>query len=196
MAGLYTNGVDTLPVFTGNEKFAIDTGLASGQNPQSAATSIERMAIMAQRFANTTSKTMVAGTRYYRSFHIGDAVTLNGIEVNVGGTGGTDKWIVELHDSAGNLLATSRTDGTTTGTAGTWQQIPFGTSSGAAPYLAAVGDYFIALQSNGATATFAALNAPTMPFVSGSATGTFGTGASITPPTTYTQGVAPSALLY
>lgn len=192
MSGWLTNGVDTLPVASGVERFPIDTLQANGQNPQSSCLSVERMATLAIRYSNNTSKTMVAGSRYIRSFHIGNAVTLNGIEVLIGGTGGTDKWIVELHDSAGNLIATSATAGVTVGTAGTWQQFPF-TAQFVVP---AAGDYFLVVQSNGTTATFAAYNAPTHPLNTGSATGTFGTGAAITPPTSYTQGVGPVALAY
>ena len=51
----------------------------------------------------------------------------------VGGTGGTDKWIAELHDSAGNLLATSATAGVTAGTAGQWMQLPFTAAYSAPP---------------------------------------------------------------
>jgi hypothetical protein len=196
MSGFFVNGMDTLPVFTGAERLPLDTQLANGVSPQSASVSTERLATLALYYSNNTSKTPVAGSRYFRSFHVGDATTLNGIQVLVGATGGTDKWIVELHDVNGNLLATSNVSGTTTGTAGSWQQIPFGTSGGAVPYAVAPGDYFITLQSNGTTASFAAYNAPSMPINTGSATGTFGTGAAITPPTTYTQAVGPLALLY
>ena len=117
---------------------------------------------------------------------------MTGLGVKVGATGGTDDWNVGLYSSAGALLATSILTGTVAGTAATWQQIPF-----TATYtLTQGGVYFLALQSNGTTATFEALNAPTSPTFTGSKTGGFGTWTSITPPTTYTADVGPKMLPY
>ncbi|MFB9952043.1 hypothetical protein ACFFP0_24605 [Rhizobium puerariae] len=142
-------------------------------------------------YGNTLSKTPVSGTRYYIAIDIDTPTTITGVAALIGATGGTDSFIFELHDAAGVLVATTATAGVTVGTAGAWQRIPF-TSA----YVAQKGRYYIAVQINGTTARLAVYNAPTFPLPTGSATGTFGTGASITPPTTYTQAVGPVTALY
>lgn len=195
MSGLLTNGVPLLANPTGAERLPVDTQLLNGQNPQSAAMSLMQIALAVTMLQNNTSLTPVAGTRYYVSTQIGIAgsgpTLLTGIQALIGATGGTDKFIYELHDSAGNLVATTALAGVTVGTAGTVQQIPF-----TAPVSVQPGTYFIVVQNNGTTARIAALNSPVAPLLTGSATGTFGTSASITPPTTYTAGVGPVASVY
>lgn len=191
MAGLITNGLPQMAQPTGAEQLYADTNLAQSASPQDAMSSLSELAIMLRQFGSSADKTTVAGTRYYRSTTIGSQKTLTGVSVLVGSTGGTDKWIVELHDSAGNLVATSATAGTTAGAAGQWQQIAF-----TAPVTVASGTYYIAVQSNGTTAALAVLDSPVSNLTTGSATGTFGTSASITPPTTYTANLGPAALVY
>lgn len=191
MAGLITNGLPQLAQPTGAEQAYVDTNLGSGAAPQDAMSSLQELAIMLRQFGSSIDKTTVNGSRYYRSIVIGSQKTLTGISVLVGGTGGTDNWIVELHDSTGALVATSTLSGTTAGTANNWQQIPF-----TATYTAAPGTYYVAVQSNGTTAKLAVLDTPVSNLVTGSATGTFGTSASITPPTTYTANLGPMALPY
>lgn len=191
MAGLLTPGLPQLAQPTGAELTYVDTNLASGAAPQDAMTSLQELAIMLRQFNASIDKTTVNGTRYYRSILIGSQKTLTGISVLVGGTGGTDNWIVELHDVNGNLVATSSLSGTLAGTANNWQQIAF-----TAAYTAPGGTYYVAVQSNGTTAKFAVLDTPVSPLTTGSATGTFGTSASITPPTTYTANLGPMALPY
>jgi hypothetical protein len=192
MAGLYTPGVQTDNLITGSEHIVVDTFLPSGQAPQTAKLSLQRLAMAMIYLNNNLSTTAVSGTRYYVDTSIGtDGTVVTGIRALIGATGGTDKFIFELHDSAGNLVATTATAGVTVGTAGTWQAIPF-----TAPVTVNAGVYFIVVQLNGTTARFATYNAPVTPLLTGSATGTFGTGAAITPPTTYTAGVGPVAMLY
>jgi hypothetical protein len=193
MAGWLTDGVPTITVPSGLETFNVDTNSAGGANPQTGAYSIAQLANLISFYGNGLDKTMVSGSRYFSSFAVGTPAVLTGISVRIGTTGGTDSWIVELHGPTGLLLATSALAGTTAGTASTWQNIPF-----TATYnLTVPGTYFLALQSNGTTAKFDSLNAPTNPGVlTGSATGVFGTGASITPPTTYTANLGPKAQLY
>ena len=211
MSGWLTNGYQNLATFSGSEKFPLDTSAPNGQLPLSAKVSLQSLAAAITLLSNNTSKTTVAGTRYYGSFdvnapnpaaadggaqQVAPVALITGIEVLVGSTGGTDLWIVELHDSTGALVATSATAGTTAGTAGTWQQIPFTSTVQLVP-----GTYFLTVQSNGTTAKVAVYNYPVQPagtmfLISGSATGTFGTGAAFTPATTYTAGLAPVALLY
>ena len=191
MAGWLCNGMPTLTLPTGNELFPLDTESPQGASPQSAAVSLAALAAATLYFSNHTDITTVAGSRYFVEATIGNALNITGVSVLVGGTGGTDKWIAELHDSTGALVATSATAGTTAGTAGTFQQLDF-----TAPYAATAGTYYVVIQSNGTTAKIAAYNAPTFPLYTGSATGTFGTGAAITVPTTYTQAEGPVTLFY
>ena len=191
MPGLITNGLPQLAQPSGAETAYVDTNTAAGAAPQDAMSSLQELAIMLRQFGSSIDKTTVNGTRYYRSIVIGSQKTLTGISVLVGGTGGTDNWIVELHDSLGNLVATSALAGTTAGTANNWQQIAF-----TAPVTVAPGNYFVAVQSNGTTAKFAVLDSPVSNLTTGSATGTFGTSAAITPPTTYTVNLGPMALPY
>lgn len=191
MAGWLTPGMPLLSKFTGVETFYLDTNNPTGGNPESASVTPPVMAALLQFYGNFASKTTVAGSRYFSSVTFGTTQTITGINVEVGSTGGTDNWLVELHDSTGALIATSNTAGVTAGTAGTWQQIAF-----TAPVTVAGGTYFIVVQSNGTTAKIATYNSPTASRLTGSATGTFGTSAAITPPTTYTAGVGPVAILY
>ena len=191
MSGWLTNGAPVIPVLTGNETLPLDTNLANGINPQSAGVSLIELATTIAMLTNNASTTPVAGTRYYSRFVIGNATVLTGISALIGATGGTDKFIYELHDNTGAMVATTALAGVTVGTANSWQQIPF-----TAAYTAAAGTYHIVVQLNGTTARLATYNAPTMPIVSGSATGTFGTSAAITVPATYTAGVGPVALVY
>src|SRR5690348_10867468 len=124
MPGWTTNGVpNTAGPFTGLEQFSVDTGLASGQNPQTAALSIIQLCNAISYYSQVKDKTKVAGTRYFTSVNIGEPATFTGIQALVGTTGGTDLWDFELHSPTGALLATTLATGTTAGTASTWQQI-------------------------------------------------------------------------
>lgn len=191
MSGWLTPGFPQLGVFTGSEQLNLDTELTQGSAPQSAMSTTLQLAAAMSWLSASADRTTVAGSRYFSSYVIGSPVLLTGIAVKIGGTGGTDSWIFELHNSAGALVATSTTSGTTAGTANTWQRIAF-----TAQYQAQPGTYFIAVQSNGTTAKPAVYQSPGVPVLTGSATGTFATGAAITPPTTYTAGVGPVALVY
>lgn len=193
MAGWLTDGVPQLTTTTGLETINIDTNGPNGVNPQTGAVGMQQLTNLISFYGNGLDKTMVSGSRYYSSINIGFPSVLTGASVRVGTTGGTDSWILELHSPTGVLLATTATAGTTAGTASTWQQIAF-----TATYnLLVPGTYFIAVQSNGTSAKFDSVNAPTNSGVmTGSATGVFGTGASITPPTTYTANLGPKVLVY
>ena len=191
MPGWLTNGVFQLNTATGAETVNLDTNKAAGSNPQTGDMTLVQLATQALFLSNNASKTTVAGTRYYVQYPVGFAQTVTGVQVLMGSTGGTDKFIAELHDSAGNLVATSATAGQTTGAAGTVMQLAF-----TATYTVAPGTYYLAIQSNGTTDHPAVYNAPSLPLNTGSATGTFGTGAAITPPTTYTAALGPVASLY
>lgn len=190
MSGLYTDGLPQLTLTTGLETAPFDTNAAAGANPQSGAIQIQQLCNLISFYGNGLSKTMVAGSIYYSAINIGFPAILTGISVKVGATGGTDTWLVGLYSPTGVLLANGTA--TTAGTAATWQQLPF-----TATYnLTQPGTYFLALQSNGTTATFDSLNAPTSTTFTGSKTGSAGTLTSITPPTTYTANLGPRVLVY
>jgi len=192
MAGWLSNGVPQIVQWTGNETCSLDTEVANGANPQTGSSNLVQNAAAYSYFTQVKDKTMVSGTRYYSSTIVGFPALLTGVQVLIGTTGGTDNWLAELHSPTGVLLATSATAGTLVGTASTWQRFAF-----TATYnLTAPGTYFIAIQGNGTTAKLATLNSDVNPTLTGSATGSFGTGASITPPTTYTANLGPMALLY
>lgn len=191
MPGWTTNGVPAVSTLTGIEQFTVDTELTGGATPQTGMVSLIALAAAMNYLANNASTTPVNGTRFYVGVTLGFDKLLTGIQALIGATGGTDKFIYELHNAAGVLVATTALAGVTVGTANTWQQIPF-----TAPYQAVAGNYFIVVQLNGTTARLATYNAPVLPLLTGSVAGTFGTGASITPPTTYTAAVGPVAMLY
>lgn len=202
MPGFLTNGINNLVLTLGGQiEGSFDTNNAAGLNPETGALSILQLAIASNYLLQflAAGKTTVAGTRYYSNFSVGQATQATGVAVLVGGTGGTDRWTVEVFNSVGVLVATSDfATGIIAGTAAVWQRLPFGVTGSEAPVTLPAGNYFISLQSNGTTAKFAAFNAPTAPegLVTGSAAGTFGTQAAITPPTTYTANLAPIATLY
>lgn len=191
MPGWLTNGVPAASTLTGIEQISVDSELPGGAAPQTGMVSLVALAAAMNYLANNASTTPVNGTRFYVGVTLGFDKLLTGIQALIGATGGTDKFIYELHNAAGVLVATTALAGVTVGTANTWQQIPF-----TAPYQAVAGNYFIVVQLNGNTARLATYNAPVLPLLTGSVAGTFGTGASITPPTTYTAAVGPVAMLY
>ena len=194
MAGFINNGLPLLASIPANAVLNVDTQNPAGENPESGAISALALAISLQALRASGDLTTVAGSRYYTNVTVGAQQQFTGIAALIGSVGGTDKFIFELHNSAGVLVATTALAGVTVGTAATLQYIPF-----TAPYIAPAGNYFIAIQSNGTTAHPAVLTNPNLGsqgVVSGSATGTFGTSASITPPTTYTASLAPVAFLY
>ena len=192
MPGWTTNGVPNLASATGAETISFDTNLASGSNYQTASINLQQLALYISLYSTKLDKTMVAGTRYFTSVNIGVPQVFTGGIVEVGGTGGTDLWNIELHSPTGATLATTLLTGTTAGTANTWQQIAFTSTY----TLTVPGTYWVVLQSNGTTAKFASLNSPISSVLTGSATGTLGTAASITPPTTYTANLGPKIVLY
>lgn len=117
-------------------------------------------------------------------------MTITNISVQVGTTGGTDKWILALFNSAGTPVAnTLLSPGTTAGTANNTQTIAL-----TAPY-AAIGPavYYVGLYSNGTTATVQTVpaNVGAGLFCSSITGQTFGTVAAITPPATFTANKAP-----
>lgn len=191
MSGWLTPGFPSPTSLTGAELVNIDTQAVQGISPQTVAPTVLQLALNIGWMLNATDITPVSGTRYYAQVEIDVPSLVTGVQYRIGATGGTNNILAELHNSAGALVATSALAGVLVGTANSYQRIAF-----TAAYQALPGIYFLALQLNGNTARVSALNAPSLPIFTGSATGTFGTSAAITPPTTYTAGVGPVATLY
>lgn len=150
-----------------------------------------------QSLTDGTDTTPVAGTRYWSSIQINERMTLTGLSLLLGSVGlvSGDKVIVELHDGAGALIATSALAGTAVGTAATVQKVPFINNI----TVEGPGQYFIAVQFNTAVPrlrTLAAGTSAEQTVTTGSATGTFGVSIAITPGTTFTAGVGPVAFTY
>lgn len=131
-----------------------------------------------------TSTATVAGTVYCTEIDLPANRLVTGLAPLLGTTGGTDKHLVILYDSAGNEITSSAVAGQTAGTASTYEQIPF-----TAPYyMVGPAQYFGCVQSNGTTAKLALLAAGTQDQeLTYTHTGSFGTiPATITAPTSFT----------
>lgn len=211
--GFLTEGLPALALFTGSEEINADTQLTAGAIPQSEKIALYKLSLLLTTMLNSLSKTMVAGTIYYTEFRVGftytptprgssiseNSFSVTGMNVPVGGTGGTDTWHVGVYNSSGVLVGRSATAGVTAGTASTIQQIPLYQADGstAGPITLTSGTYYLALQSSGTTATFASINSPIWPLVTGSQTGAAGTLAAISSiATTYTANLGPRLSLY
>lgn len=140
-----------------------------------------------------TSTAAVATHVYVSQVYIPMNATLTGVYVNNAATVGTNKWIVALFNSAGAVVANSSLSGITTSGADAYQVLAF-----TGTYAAKTGMYWIGLYMNGTTDRFR-----TVPAVgqyggyTGDITGqTFGTVATITPPTSFTADVGPVAFTY
>lgn len=143
---------------------------------------------------NATSATPSATVLYLTQIWIPHNVTLTGIAILNAATVGTNKYIVALFDSAGNVLANSNTAGVTTSGASVFQKVAFtGTYNLIGPRTVWLGVYV-----NGATDRYYAVpSIGQMSGLAGSVSGqTFGTVAAVTLPTTFTADVGPVAYVY
>jgi len=134
------------------------------------------------------------GDRYWTELEIPSNVTLTGISYLVGSVGATDSVVVQLVNSAGVEVATSRAVGEAAdlvGTAAEFQSVAFTT-----PYAAVAGVYYAVVQFNGTTAKFRAYPIPGSPFVAGTAVGTWSTASGITPGATFTADKGPILITY
>lgn len=139
------------------------------------------------------SSVHVAGTLNVTEIFVPHWNTWKGAGVLNGTVVGTDNMLVALYGSDGTLLANSAVAGTLSATASTFQNRDFLT-----PVTLAPGRYFVAVQSNGTTATSNKLVAANGVNVLTSAiAGVFGTvPATITVPTTNTTAVGCVVQLY
>ena len=144
--------------------------------------------------AGGTDVACTNGGRFWVSLNIPYNSTITGLAYLVGSVGGTDSVVVQLLNSAGVQVATSRAVGgaaVIVGTAAEFQSVPF-----TAPYVAVAGRYFACLQFNGTTAKFRAYPIPGARFIANTTTGTWGTAANPTVGTTYVAGKAPFVMTY
>jgi hypothetical protein len=135
----------------------------------------------------------VAGTINLTEVYVPHLQTWTGAGVLNGTTVGTDNFIVALYGANGALLANSALAGTLSAGASVFQNIAF-----TAPITIVPGRYFVAVQSNGTTATLRHLLAANGAANNTSATvGVFGTlPATMTAPTTFTTAVGVIVQLY
>lgn len=141
-----------------------------------------------------TSTTPSATVVYLTQVYVKGNATLTGVYLNNGATVGTNKYIAALFDSTGAAVANSALAGITTSGADAYQQLPFtGTYAAKGPAI-----YWIAVYVNGTTDRFRSVPAVgQFAGYTGSIAGqTFGTIASITPPTSFTADVGPVAFTY
>ena len=142
-----------------------------------------------------TDSAAVAGSRWTAKIFIPHSCTLTGIGYLIGSVGGTDKVIVELHDAAGKLVAASARAGVTVGTAATMQEVPFTQTYG----VNGPAYFYITVIMNGTTGKLRTMAVATpAAYIQNTAyaTGTFGTDADYTPPTTFTADYGPVAYTY
>jgi hypothetical protein len=143
---------------------------------------------------NTNGTATVAGTLNCTELHVVSNKLATGLAIMFGTTaGGSDKHLVALLDSAGNVVATSALAGAVNSTASTYVRFAF-----TSQYLTVgPGQYFACTQSNGTSDTIRMLVTGTQDtYLTTSKTGTFGTIPAITVPTTFTSAVGPYAYLY
>jgi hypothetical protein len=141
-----------------------------------------------------TDKACSNGARWWVAVDIPYNVTLTGLAYLVGSVGATDSVVVQLCNSAGVQVATSRAVGSAAalvGTAAQFQSLAF-TST----YAAVAGKYFAVIQFNGTTAKFRTYPIPGCKFITGTVGGTWGTKADITPGTSFTADYGPIIMTY
>jgi hypothetical protein len=143
-----------------------------------------------------TSTAKAANTMYCTEIDMPYSKLIKGLAVLNGATATTDKFLIALYDSGGNLLANSATAGTTASGASSYQKRDFTT-----PYfVVGPGQYFACAQGDsGTTATLNLLATGTSDFVLTQSYGsqTFGTvPTTITVPTSFTTLKGPLFFLY
>ena len=146
-----------------------------------------------------TSSVHAAGTLNITEIFVPHWNTWAGAGVLNGTIVGTDNMLVALYGSNGTLIANSALAGSLSANASTFQNRAFVNAAGTAtPVTLPPGRYFIAVQSNGTTATSNKLvSANGANVLTTSVAGTFGTvPSSITVPTTFTTAVGCVVQLY
>jgi hypothetical protein len=141
-----------------------------------------------------TSQTPSATSVYVVGIYIPYNVTLTGLAINNAATCGTNSYVLALFNSSGSPVANTLLAGTTCSGTSAWQKIAF-TSTYAA---VGPGYYWIGVYMNGTTDRFFTI--PQAGEYVGPAAiitaQTFGTVASITPPTTFSANSGPIVHTY
>lgn len=206
VSGACTRGnILALPIITVTAGLATFTDCLGGQYVNSAPTQTTRASFyrlesptigaVSNAAAIGINSTVVAAELYCTEIRLPTSKLLTGLAPHIGTTGGTDKWIVALYDSGGNLIANSALAGATVGSGNAWQAEAF-----TAPYYAVgPGQYYGCVMSNGTTATLDTVTTGKddniLTFKSGSA-GTFGTLPSFTAPTAFASVSGPYQYAY
>jgi len=117
---------------------------------------------------------------------------VNNVNVLAGGTATTDKIMAAIYRSDGTLVGNTATAGVLLSGANTFQVLPMT----AATQLTGPGQYYVYVNTNGATAGDIQTVAAPYLICAGVLAGTFGTvPATVTPPSTFTTGNAPIVYL-
>ena len=138
------------------------------------------------------------GDRHISQIFVPYTTSVTGIFYLVGATGGTDSVVCELFTSAGVLVtgattaASATASGDIVGAAAEIHNVPF--TGGAVSIDPGV--YYISVQFDGTTATYAAYEVPGSKFVALTEGGTAWTPASITPGTAYVDSEGPIGGIY
>jgi hypothetical protein len=152
---------------------------------------------MAPTTAETGTSTAFAEKKVYlASLFLPVNKAINGISVQIGATGGTNKLIAALYNERGELLANSSqtTEGTVAGTAKESQALPLtAVYNAVGPAL-----YYVGVTGNGNTATFYAIPANTSGAFTGESTLTTKNvlTSTVTVPTAFTASKGPIAWVY
>lgn len=134
----------------------------------------------------------VAGTIYVSEFILRTPRLVTGVAILNGSTVGTDNLIVGIYrDIGGAVAANSNLAGVLSAGANVFQSIPL-----TATIILQAGRYWVAVQCNGTTCKTRRIAASTYLNLTKSFTGSFGTLASLTIPTTLVADVGPIAYLY
>ena len=141
-----------------------------------------------------TNSTTVAKTLYCTELDLPYSKLLTGIGVHIGTTGGTDKWVVGLYDSGGNLIASSAAAGVTVGSGYAYQAEAFTSQY----YAVGPAQYFACVITNGTTATLDTVTTGLGDYVLAKSytNATFVLPTSFTPPTSFNSVSGPYAYVY
>lgn len=179
----------TTPVVERDRITNLETEMQANESPGLLGTHVYCTGGLPGLTTTGTDTAGVAGQLFVGELRIHQNTLITGLSFLIGSVGGTDKAIVQFFDVNGVVLATSALAGTTVGTAATMQRIAFITA-----YKAAPGLYYVGVQYNGTTAkirtqVFGDHNV-------GTVAQTFGTPATITPPTSFTTAQGPLVMTY
>lgn len=185
----YQQLVQTPPEILTDRVYAIETDLIARETPGLVGTHIYAAECVPLVLTSGTDTAGIAGQLWISELRINANILITGLSFLIGSVGGTDKVIVQLYDSNGNILATSALAGATVGTAATFQRVALIT-----PYKAGPGLYYVAVQYNGVTAKLRTVAAGD--HNAGVVSQTFGTPVAIAVPTTFTAASAPYLMTY